>query len=242
MEKQAKIKESEPTTIRRLQINFAPYNPKKHSKEAVAEQRRNLKRVGYLGGIVWNKTTGNLVSGHKRVMAFDLEYKYDGTPETDYDIRVEVVEMDEKTEKEQNIYMDAQGTNTQQDYELLAQLIPEIDYKNAGLTEEDLNFIGVDYLLQTEGESNLSDEIENMMSGVNAQKEIEREARIAHNKAIKEQVKKSAEEKAENMDAYVTLSFDTNKAKASFMKRFGYNSYDKFIKGEVFDNQIERVG
>jgi hypothetical protein len=48
--------------------------------------------------------------------------------------------------------------------------------------------------------------------------------------------------KAENMDAYVALSFDTYQAKAAFMMRFGYNPQEKFIKGEVFNSQIERVG
>ena len=37
------------------------------------------------------------------------------------------------------------------------------------------------------------------------------------------------------------MSFDTFKAKAAFCERFGYDPYEKFIKGEVFENQVERV-
>ena len=43
------------------------------------------------------------------------------------------------------------------------------------------------------------------------------------------------------MDAYVMLSFDTYEAKAAFCERFGYDADMKFIKGEVFDEQVERI-
>lgn len=56
-----------------------------------------------------------------------------------------------------------------------------------------------------------------------------------------QQVKENAQKQAENMDAYVMLSFDTYEAKASFCERFGYDPNTKFIKGEVFDEQIERI-
>ena len=58
------------------------------------ELRSNFQKVGYLGGIVWNSLSGNLVGGHKRVMAHDIHYKYDGTE--DYKIKVEAVELDEQ--------------------------------------------------------------------------------------------------------------------------------------------------
>ena len=37
------------------------------------------------------------------------------------------------------------------------------------------------------------------------------------------------------------LSFDNFDNKAAFCERFGYDPYDKFIKGEVFDDQVEAV-
>jgi len=60
-------------------------------------------------------------------------------------------------------------------------------------------------------------------------------------KEVKEQVKQAAQEKANDMDAYLMLSFDTYEAKAAFCERFGYDPDMKFIKGEVFSDQIERV-
>ena len=43
------------------------------------------------------------------------------------------------------------------------------------------------------------------------------------------------------MVAYVMLSFDTYEAKSAFCERFGYEPDMKFIKGEVFDEQVERI-
>ena len=43
------------------------------------------------------------------------------------------------------------------------------------------------------------------------------------------------------MDAYLMLSFDTCEAKAAFCERFGYDPYQKFIKGEQFDSICERI-
>ena len=106
----------------------------------------------------------------------------------------------------------------------------------------------VDFLLQTKEESFIADELESMMSPVTEQKEadkaakqLERAEKVAHMKEVKHQVKENAQKQAENMDAYVMLSFDTYEAKAAFCERFGYEPDMKFIKGEVFDEQVERI-
>ena len=63
------------------------------------------------------------------------------------------------------------------DYDALAQLVPDIDYKDAGLTEADLNMIGCDFLLQTEEENSIADALEDMMAPVTEQKEAEKAAK-----------------------------------------------------------------
>lgn len=103
--KENKITQPESREIQRSDINFANYNPRKITQEARKNLKANLKRVGLLGGIVWNEVTGNLVSGHQRISVIDEVNKYNPDTRTnDYLIRVEVVHMDEKTEKEQNIF------------------------------------------------------------------------------------------------------------------------------------------
>lgn len=69
----------------------------------------------------------------------DLYYKYDGTPSTDYDVKVEVVNLDDKVEKEQLTYM-AVG-NTKPDIDLIAGYISDIDYTDVGLDIGELNDI-----------------------------------------------------------------------------------------------------
>ena len=240
-------KQSETVVIKRSQINFAPYNPKNHTKEQINEIKKNIKRVAFLGGIVWNVITGNLIDGHKRVMALDVLNKYDGTLDTDYEVKVEKIELDLKTEKEQNIFQTQ--SRTQFDLDILSTMIPDIDYKNAGLTDEDLQLIGIDFTFQTETEQSITDEINNLIAPIQNQKEAVKQAKkelsqaekIAHNKEVKAQVMQEAQDKAENMEAYVMISFEDYKTKAAFMERFCFDAREKFLKGEVFENMIERV-
>src|SRR5690606_21679961 len=123
------------------QINFAPYNPKKHSEAAVKRIGDNITRVACIGGSVRNEVTGNLIDRHKRVMALDVINKYDGTAEKDYDIKVEKISLDEKTEKEQNIFQTKSRTDL--DDLLLADLLKDVDIENTGLTDEDLKILEV---------------------------------------------------------------------------------------------------
>ena len=130
-----RIKGSVTEDIRRSAITLNPCNPKRHTDRQVKQQVANIKANGYLGGIVWNRTTGNLIDGHRRVQALDIIHKYDGTPGTDYTLKVEVVEFDEKTELEQLTYM-AVGTS-KADYNLIAQYAAQIDTAAIGLSEEE---------------------------------------------------------------------------------------------------------
>ena len=92
-----KVKQAQSITIQRSQINFASYNPRRLSDTAKKKLKANLKRIGLAGGIVWNETTGNLVSGHQRLSIIDEIEKYNpDTHENDYPIRVEVLQLSDK--------------------------------------------------------------------------------------------------------------------------------------------------
>lgn len=132
-------KGSETKTIKRSQINLNPFNPKHHTDNDISQQKANIRRVGILGGLTWNEATGNLIDGHKRVLSLDAIHKYDGTPETDYDVKVEAVDFDDKTEKEQMVFQ-AKAIG-KIDYNIVANFIDEIDFKNAGFSEDDANQI-----------------------------------------------------------------------------------------------------
>ena len=232
--------------VKRSEIHPADYNPRKIDEQGKRMLKRSMKQFGVVGGIIVNSQTGNtIVGGHQKVAILDEMYKY---PDNDYSLRVEMISVDRKTEKTLNIALNNGNISGSWDYDALARLVPDIDYQDAGLTAADLNMIGCDFLLQTEEENAIADALEDMMAPVTEQKEAEKAAKqmeraekVAHMKDVKQQVKEQAQETAANMDAYLMLSFDTWEAKAAFCERFGYDPYQKFIKGEVFDEQIERI-
>nr|DAY02597.1 MAG TPA: ParB protein [Caudoviricetes sp.] len=228
------LKQSETITINRSQINLNPYNPKRHTDKEIKNQLANLKKVGFNGGIKWNKVTGNLIDGHRRIKAMDIYYKYDGTPETDYQVKVEAVAFDIKTEKEQLTY-EALG-NTRADYSLVAEYINDIDYTNLGLSDYDINELSHfvvdvnDYLPQVET-------YEDLISS--QEEEPTYEEKKEQVKQMKQQVKEKAIEKQKNEDAFITLSFSTYEAKSAFCEIIGIDPDERFAKGEAVLNMIE---
>lgn len=115
--------------IHRRELKNAEYNPRRISDEAKRKLRNNLKIRGLMGAPVWNPTTGNLVGGHQRVNQLDA---LEGTD--NYMIRVLVVPMDEKTEKEQNIFLNNPLSQGEWDYEKLEEMFktPDIEIDSTG--------------------------------------------------------------------------------------------------------------
>ena len=246
----------ETSTLNRSQIRLSDYNPRGCTDEGKKHLKRGIKKFGSVEAVVVNKRTGyTLVGGHQRISVLDELNKY---PANDYALPACIIDVDEKGEKELNILLNNPNAQGYWDYDKLAQIVPDIDWKDAGLTDADLNMIGVDYLLQTEEEASIADELAQIdipLAGEREQKKeerrIEREAakqseqdfeeRKAHMMQVKKDVREEAAENARDLNAYVMLSFDTYEAKAAFMRRFGYDENQKFIKGEVFENQVERI-
>lgn len=142
--KQNKIKQAEQRTVKRSEIQFASYNPRVISEDARKKLKKNMQTVGLLGGVVWNIRTGNLVSGHQKVSIMDAVNRYNPeTGDNDYEFRVEVVDFDEKTEKEQNLFMNNKAVQGTYDDDMLRSLLSEIDYANAGFEDIDLQLLGL---------------------------------------------------------------------------------------------------
>lgn len=231
-----KIKQSETRTIWRSQINLNPINPKRHNDAQVETQKKNLKKVGFLGGIVWNELSGNLIDGHRRIKALDIIHKYDGSEETDYEVKVEAVQMDEKTEKEQLTYM-AVG-NTKPDLDLIANYIEDIDYKDLGLSDSEIQdilsfndvanieMVTIDDLFEPKAKK-VEDAIEEEW-----EEDDDYDARKSHMKEVKEQVKQKAIEEGLRQSAFITLSFSTFEAKQDFCDLIGVDAYATMTKGE----------
>ena len=228
---------SKTENVNRTSVKPAAYNPRKISDDARKKLKANIKRNGVIGGFVWNRRTGTLVSGHQKLNVLDELNKFDGTKGTDYSLKVEVIDVDEKTEKELNVFFNNPAVQGEFDYGKLAELIPDIDYNFAGLSMEDLQFIGIDYTFQTEGEREIAEELTQAIAPVAE----EAEARKRHVKEVKAFVNERAMQKAEDDDAYVMVGFETEKSKSAFMRRFGFDPHVKYVKGELFNDMVERI-
>lgn len=228
------FKKSETIEIRRSQIKLNPLNPKQHTDKKINEQKRNFAKFGYLGGVVWNRTTGNLIDGHRRIRAMDLHYGYDGTPTTDYTIKVEAVAFDEKQEKEQMTYM-ALG-NSKADYQLIAEYYKDIDLDAAGISDYDRTQI--EYYLPTAEDVGM--EIETIADIIAPTPPV---ASPAERKAEVKEAKAAARDRAidsfKELDAYITISFTDSEQKRQFCELVGVDDTQKFIPAEIVLNMFE---
>lgn len=182
-----------------------------------------------MGGIVVNRTTMNLVSGHQRLAQLDALEK-----SQDYSIRVEMVELSQKEEIEQNLFLNNRAVQGEFDNDMLAELIPQIDYQMAGLDEYDLNFLGVIIQEPELAALDIMQDLEEMQKPIEEKKEH-----------VKEMRKQYAEKKINELqegESYFMMTFDSYQAKAAFMQRFGFEPMDKYVKGEIFENLVEFVG
>ena len=211
------FEKSEIQEINRSQIHFHPRNPRTIDNEGRKALKRSMKNFGVLGGIIVNKRNDYvIVGGNQKVALMDEQQKYDPEdPETDYVLRVEVVDMDDKTELEALTALNNPTIGGKYDWQKLAELIPDIDYKNAGLTEEDLSMIGVDYLFQTEQENALSTELDDLMAGV----EAEHQKDLARQREQREAIKAAQQQANEIQDAQIAANDEkTYEEKVQHMK------------------------
>lgn len=250
-----KVKQSETKILKRSEITPSDYNPRTITDEARKALKKNIKENGIIGGMVWNKQTGNLVSGHQKLSIADEINKYqDGN---DYEIKVEVIDVDLKKEKELNVFFNSKAVQGQMDYKKLAQIFPDIDASLAGLDDVDISMIEIElptdieieipsFNPQSEKEEkamlekSITQELDNSKpapatSVHKMEQEMSEEEKIAHVKAIKEKVKEGAVYEG---DPYFTISFDSYDNKVQFLEGLGFNPEDKFIKGEEFADKI----
>lgn len=251
---QNKIKQSETRVLKRSEITPSDYNPRTISDEARKALKKNIKENGIIGGMVWNEQTGNLVSGHQKLNIADEVNKYEAG-KNDYEIKVEVINVDLKKEKELNIFFNSRAVQGEYDYKKLAQIFPDIDADLAGLDEVDLSMIEIELpdvpeveipsfepqkekaekaMLEKSVTEELNNTVYHNSDGIHDMEKKESEEMSAEEKkalvkAIKEKVKEGATIKG---DPYFTVSFDSYEAKVEFLEFLGFNPEDKFIKGE----------
>lgn len=242
-------KGSETTTVMRSTIRMNPSNIKRHQDKDIKLQVKNIRKVGALGGIVANKD-GVLIDGHRRIMALDIIHKYDGTPETDYEVKIEQVDFDEKTVKNQMAYM-ALG-NSKADYNLVANIIGDIDYRDVGISEEDYQKILDLHPAAAEvGMGDFDDAFITPLPELDDSDEKTAEDIIREHeekpKMTKEQVKAEkrkcdnvASNRQETQDLYVFLSFGSLENKIAFCDLLGVTPTNSLmVSGEAVLGLVE---
>lgn len=228
---------SETRVVKRSEIKKNPINPKRHKEDRIKQQEKNLKKVGYLGGIVWNETTGNLIDGHRRISAMDLYYGYDGTPDTDYEVKVEVVHMDEAEEKQQLAYMAAGDTKA--DLDLLAEFANDIDLGEIGLEQSEIDDILNIANGSNEETTDLLAELVTPTKKVPEKGTAEYEEAKARVKAGKAKTKEMEKDYRNDEAAHVVLSFSNYDNFVAFCDMMGVTPDVKFVKGEELLQMFE---
>lgn len=110
-------------TIPFAQMKPAPYNPREMTPKAQAALERSLQRFGLVDTIVWNKRTGHIVGGHKRVAILQTHGETEAP--------VVEVDLDPVEEKALNLTLNnpyAQGdftANTEVILEELKAILPD---------------------------------------------------------------------------------------------------------------------
>lgn len=123
----------------RSQINPAPYNPRKIDAYARKQLRNSLDQFSLVEAIVWNETTGNLVSGHQRLSLIDEQ---EGWPGKDYRIGACVIRASLKKEQKLNVWLNNTAAQGHYDKDRFEELLKSDDFKieDFGFSMVDIQF------------------------------------------------------------------------------------------------------
>ena len=124
--------------IARDKISLAKYNPRLIDGENRKALEKGLKEHGLVEPLIWNKRTGNLVSGHQRISILDKLERG-----TNYELTVAVIDVDEKQEAKINVQLNNKSMQGDFDTELLGNMALEFDINlsEMGFTDFDVNMM-----------------------------------------------------------------------------------------------------
>lgn len=219
--------------VKRSEITPADYNPRLISEQSRKKLRKKLKEHGLVFPITVNKRTGNIVAGHQRIGILDELHKGE-----DYNITVAYIDVDEKKEKELNIFLNNQSAMGEWDRELLYDLKlenPELDFINdLGFDKMDLNFM----FSGMEIEEELFQEAQDKKRVISDIEKIHNSDKLReYKKASREKFKENNENweshYIQEHDYYVTFVFNTTTEKRDFLTKIGKNPQEKHLKAAV---------
>lgn len=136
--KRSKYQKFEAVEIHRSEIKNAPYNPRQIKETNARRLKAGIKKHGLVGSITWNKQTGNIVGGHRRMDALD---ELEGTD--DYLLTVDVIDVPLAKELAINLLLNnrkAQGEDNLVMLQGVLEMMQEegADFEDAGYTRVDI--------------------------------------------------------------------------------------------------------
>jgi len=218
--------------IHRSEIKNAPYNPRQIDDHARKKLQLNLKKKGLMAPLVWNKRTGNLVSGHQRLAIVDA---LEGS--ANYKLGVAVVSLSEKDEKEQNIFFNNPSAMGTWDIDLLGEMLTDkksgVDYKATGFDDMDLQMLFDDTAYATTM-FDMQDAPQAVKENVASLEDIQKMKR-----ARKEY--REGDIKENDSEFYAVVVFPNRQAQGRFMERIGLSSDDRYVDGVRLYSSLEAI-
>lgn len=221
----SKYQKGEERHILRSQIKEAPYNPRVIGEGAEKRLRKNIKKIGLLGTLIWNERSGNLVSGHQRLKQLDAIEGYP-VKVADYEVRVTAVDLSDKEEREANVFLNNPSAQGEWELDKLAGLIIDdgIEYTDMGFTDTDMSVLfggdpRFDALFQDTEE-------------VTASKEQIREVR-EHRATSTEKMKDE-----QSADFYFVVVCQSQQAKIDLLKGIGVPASEEFVNGALVARKL----
>ena len=199
-------------SIHRSQIQKASYNPRLIDENNKKKLEEGIKDNGLVEPLVWNKRTGNLVSGHQRLSILDkLERS------KDYELDVSVVDVDEKTEKKLNVQLNNQSMMGDFDYDMLGELASEFD---GGLSDLGFSDFDIEMMFGT------NDKFQDLLPDVGGV--VAAKSDIQEIKANREQMNEKYD-KEDNADYYFIVVCKDQKEKDDLLGQMSIPNTERYI-------------
>ena len=225
----------------RKALTGCDYNPRKIDESAKKKLRNNLNTVGLLQPLVVNirDARNRIISGHKRIEILDQLEQRD-----DYLLDCAVVDLDDKTEKEQVVFFNNEQAMGSYDTDLLNLLITtDKDKPNFEKMGFDLSYLKVT-LPSFEAPATPARESQEAAVLETAQ-EIEKkhEEEVAAIKEAKKKGKEAADRRYiedKNVEFFTVVIFRDRASSDRFADRLRVNRSEKYVSGDLVMQVIDR--